>query len=110
MEGLFNGASQILSLLGLFGVLVFGFALGWFTITAFKRETPWYYQAVVLVVFFGFFAIVFWKSDPGVLGELTLGTGLALLLWGGMKQPKGKGITPGGVTPLIDEKKTRKVA
>ena len=109
MEGFFNGASQILSLLGLFGVLVFGVALGWFTITAFKRETSWYYQAVVLVVFFGFFAIVFWKSDPGVLGELTLGTGLAFLLWG-RRQPRVKGVTPREVPPLIDEKKTRKVA
>lgn len=109
MEGFFNGASQILNLLGLFGVLVFGVALGWFTITAFKRETSWYYQAIVLVVFFGFFAVVFWKSDPGVLGELTLGTGLALLLWG-MRKPKAKVVTPGEVPPLIDEKKTRRVA
>lgn len=109
MEGFFNGASQILSLLGLFGVLVFGVALGWFTITAFKRETSWYYQAVVLVVFFGFFAIVFWKSDPGVLGELTLGTGLALLLWG-RRQPRVKGVTPGEVSHLIDEREIRRVA
>jgi hypothetical protein len=109
MEGLFNGASQILSLLGLFGVLVFGVGLGWFTITAFKRETSWYYQAVVLVVFFGFFTAVFLKSDPGVLGELTLGTGLAFLLWG-RRQPKAKVVSPGEVPPLVEDKKIRKVA
>jgi|APHig6443717497_1056834.scaffolds.fasta_scaffold320512_1 uncharacterized membrane protein YesL len=113
MEGFFTGASQILNLLGVLlrfvGVVVFGVALGWLTLTAFKRETPWYYQAVVLVVFFGFFAAVFWKSDPGVLGGLTLGTGLALLLWG-MRQPKAKVERPGEVPPPIDVKKTRKVA
>jgi hypothetical protein len=61
------------------------------------------------VVFFGFFAAVFWKSDPGVLGGLTLGTGLALLLWG-MRQPRVKAETPGEVPPPLDVKKTRKVA
>jgi hypothetical protein len=44
MEGFFTGASQILNLLGVLlrfvGVVVFGVALGWLTLTAFKREIP----------------------------------------------------------------------
>ncbi|MBA4420050.1 MAG: hypothetical protein C0391_02775 [Anaerolinea sp.] len=68
---------------------MFGLAIGWFTLEAFKKELGWYYQAALLVVFFGFFASVFWKSSPGLLGGLVLGTGLALLLWG-MKKKKSE--------------------
>ena len=113
MDAFFTGASQVLNLLGVLfrfvGVVVFGVALGWLTLTAFKRETPWYYQAVVLVVFFGFFAAVFWKSDPGVLGGLTLGTGLAILLWG-MRRAKVVVEIPDEVPTPLENKKTRKVA
>jgi len=84
--------NQVLFILGVIarfaGVIVFGLGLGWFTLEAFKRETQWYYQAVLLVVFFGFFAAVFWQSTPAVLGGLALGTGLAFLLWGRKKNPE----------------------
>ncbi len=112
MEEFFVGASQVLNLLGVLlrfiGVVIFGLGVGWLTLTAFKRETPWYYQAVLLVVFFGFFASIFWKSDPGLLGGLTLGTGLALLLWGRSKPKKVDELVE--TDPPTEVKRTRKVA
>jgi F0F1-type ATP synthase assembly protein I len=106
--------SQILNILGVLvrfvGVIVFGLAVGWLTLTAFKRETPWYYQAVLLVVFFGFFAAVFWNSNPGVLGGLTLGTGLAILLWGMRKANEKVEPPPAEEPPAVENKRIRKVA
>jgi F0F1-type ATP synthase assembly protein I len=104
--------SQVMTIIGVLirfvGVIIFGLAIGWLTLTAFKRETPWYYQAVLLVVFFGFFASIFWKSDPGLLGGLTLGTGLALLIWG-MRKPIDKAEPSEPALPA-EVKRTRKVA
>lgn len=112
MGDFFSVSASILNLLGVLirfvGVVVFGLAIGWLTLTAFKREGAWYYQAVVLVVFFGFFASVFWKSDPGLLGGLTLGTGLAMLLWG-MKKAKVVVEYPDEEVSPPAAKRTRKV-
>lgn len=105
--------SQIMNIVGVLvrfiGVIVFGLAIGWLTLTAFKRETTWHYQAVLLVVFYGFFAAVFWQSNPGMLGGLTLGTGLAILLWG-MRRAEPKVEPPAEEPPAADNKRIRKVA
>lgn len=106
--------SQILNIIGVLirfvGVILFGLAIGWFTLTAFKRETTWHYQAVLLVVFFGFFAAVFWNSNPGVLGGLTLGTGLAILFWGMRKANEKVVPPPAEEPPAVEDKRIRKVA
>lgn len=105
--------TQLLSIFGVLirfiGVIVFGLALGWLTLAAFKKETTWHYQAVLLVVFFGFFAAVFWHSNPGMLGGLTLGTGAAVWIWG-IRKPSEKVPPPAEVPPAEENKRVRKVA
>jgi NhaP-type Na+/H+ or K+/H+ antiporter len=86
---------QILSLLGtllrFFGVGIFGVMLGWMCWNVYKKaEFPWQYQAVFLVVFFGFFAAMFWKLNPGVLAALVAGTGITFLVLANRKAKPDK--------------------
>ena len=86
MEGFFTGASQILNLLGVLlrfvGVVVFGVALGWLTLTAFKRETSlvlsgsspggflWLFRSSILEIRSG---CVGWINPWDRSGTFTLG-------------------------------------
>ena len=85
--GIFHILAVILRIAG---AAVLGLALGWFILEALKRNFAWYFQAVLLVVVFGFFGWIITGTSAGVVGALTLCTGLALLLWGRKKETEKK--------------------
>ncbi|MEW6718234.1 MAG: hypothetical protein AB1345_12140 [Chloroflexota bacterium] len=89
MEGVIEITAYLGALLRVFGLLVFGFAAGWFSLYAFKQpERRWELQVATFLGFFLFVAYLTHYTSPGGIGAFGLGAGAALLLWG-LRKEKG---------------------
>jgi hypothetical protein len=75
--------TEVLSIIGFFiralGFAVLGFAVGRFTMDAYKKAV-WQVQAVLAVGFFGLLVGLTNYSSPGSMGMFALGAGAALLM------------------------------
>ncbi|MCJ7701937.1 MAG: hypothetical protein MUO62_10160 [Anaerolineales bacterium] len=77
----------------LVGLLVFGVAVGWFTLYAFHQpERKWQLQVAVYLGLLLLAALILSFTAPGGAGMFVLGAGAALLYWGLKKdeEPKPK--------------------
>lgn len=83
MNNFYDVTALLGSLLRLAGLLVFGFAAGWFTLFAFRQpEKRWELQVAVFLGFLFFTAWLARFTSPGGIGAFGLGAGAALLVWG----------------------------
>ncbi|MEK6753313.1 MAG: hypothetical protein AABZ00_13730 [Chloroflexota bacterium] len=75
--------TEVLSVIGFviraLGFVVLGFAVGRFTMDAYKKAA-WQVQAVLAVGFFGLLVGLTNYSSPGSMGMFALGAGAALLM------------------------------
>lgn len=91
----------IASLLRVVGFLVLGVGLTWIMLYLLKQEgKPWYFQAILFTVFFGFFAVVIWRVNPAGSGALALGAGGGLLFWGPRAMKGGESLAVPQVSPI----------
>ena len=80
----FEIALTILSYISRFiGLTVFGVALGWFTLFAFRALAEnWQLKVAVFLGFLALVAVVVRFETAGSEGGFALGAGIALLIWG----------------------------
>ncbi len=66
------------------GVLVFGVAVGWLTVQAFKRDLLGWQMplAALLGILAAFVLLGYWVEGGGTLGMFGLGAGAGVLVWG----------------------------
>lgn len=77
-------AGYIMRLLGL---LVFGVAAAWFTLTAYRQAGErWQLQIAIYLGLLFFTALLARFASAAGLGGFTLGTGAGLLYWGLRKE------------------------
>ena len=87
-------ANFLAELLGVIGLLVFGFAMAWLMVTSLRQnDKPWPFVAILFFVFFIFTAFVIWRTSPGDFGAYTLGAGGGVIYWGFI-QPNLKNTLP----------------
>ena len=68
------------------GLILFGLAVGWFTISQTKgADQPWQLKSIVYSVFLVFVALMGNALTPGAFGSLLLGAAGALIFWGLIK-------------------------
>ncbi len=72
------------------GLIVFGLAVGWFSLDAYRKGS-WQLQIAAILGFFGLTAIFVRFATAGALGAFALGSGAAVLFWGLQKQKGEKG-------------------
>ena len=79
-------ANFLAELLGVVGLLVFGFSVAWLLISVLRQnDKPWQLIAILYFIFFTLAAIVIWRTSPGDLGAFTLGAGGGIIYWGIIK-------------------------
>jgi hypothetical protein len=73
------------------GALVFGLAMGWFTIRQLKQEmVAWQLTVAMYLGLLATFALLgHWVGGGATLGAFGIGAGAGLLIWG-MFRPKPK--------------------
>ena len=87
-------ANFLAELLGIVGLLVFGFSVSWLLVSTLRQnDKPWQLVATLFFVFFAFTAVVIWRTAPGDLGAFTLGAGGGVLYWGYIR-PNRKAVLP----------------
>jgi hypothetical protein len=65
------------------GLLVFGVAIGWFTLYAYRELAQnWQLKIAVFLGFLAFSAALVRFESAGAEGAYVLGTGAAMLIWG----------------------------
>lgn len=77
--------SQIVRFLGL---VLFGLAFGWLVLDTLKKTTLWQVQIALFAILAGLVIAIAVFSGVGALGGLTLGLGIAVLVWGLPKKEK----------------------
>ena len=83
MINFFEVTSFIGIIIRLIGMLVFGVAVGWFTMFTFRQpERKWQLQIAVVLGFLSFSALALRFVSAGSAGAYAIGAGAALLFWG----------------------------
>ena len=84
---IFYDAVEILGMIvEFFGLILFGIAAGWFTISLAKgADQPWQLKGIVYSVFLVFIALVGRTLTRGAFGSLLLGAAGAMIFWGLIK-------------------------
>ncbi len=67
------------------GLIVFGLAVGWFSLDAYRKGS-WQLQVTAILGFFALAAIFVRYATAGALGAFALGSGTAVIFWGLRKQ------------------------
>jgi hypothetical protein len=81
---------QVIEILGMIvqflGLVLFGVAAGWFTITLTKSaDQTWQLKSIVYSVFLVFVAMMGGSLTAGAFGSLLLGAAGAIIFWGLIK-------------------------
>jgi hypothetical protein len=91
MVDFFDLVSFLGGMLRLVGLLVFGIAIGWFSLHSFRQpERRWELQTAVFLGFLLFSALILRLASPGGAGAFVLGAGCALLYWGRKEDVAGE--------------------
>jgi len=86
MYDFFSLMSFLGGILRIIGLFVFGIAVGWFTLFAFRYpERKWQFQIAAYLGFLLFTALTLQFASPGGSGAFVLGAGSTLLYLGTKK-------------------------